>query len=129
MSNVGWDRARISWSDTAGNGDRRSSQCIAVFHNGPLPMKRFAAEEREERFAHNQIPCTSIDVGEFTEWQFEATVPDDWCPKRGNLYVTGFIVYWGSVGNRRATHFCRRYCVKERRFVPVENHPEYESIE
>lgn len=125
--NVGRERADISsrklgfLSRWLNKDEKWSSQCIAYWSDNPLPMARPFEQKRD---GHNQLPKNKLAPGEYVQWDFSTQSE----PGK-NLYVMGFITYWGSQGNRRETIFCRRFCTTELRFVPVPNNPDYEAEE
>lgn len=118
--NTGRDSATVKEVD-----DNISSQCVATWHKGPLPMIRpFDSPSREQ----NPLKKTHFKSGQYTEWPFSITVPAEGLDGE-SLYVMGKLTYWGSSQNRRCTVFCRKYCQVTRRFVAEADNSDYEAEE
>ncbi|MBG6118787.1 hypothetical protein IWY39_002591 [Sphingobium sp. JAI105] len=124
--NVGRDVAHIGNNPpTARNNGKDeenwSSQCIAFWNTGPLPIIRPFQEGKDW---HNPSDIKHLEPGRFHEWKFRTVSQPEM-----DLYIAGFVTYWGSEGNRRHTVFCRKYCPEKHRFFPEPAYPEYETEE
>jgi hypothetical protein len=101
-----------------------TAKCHAYWRRGPLPMtgpREFNAASESNfplhEFTHE--PMTDILPGHPAGyWHIATCVPadyDDACI----LYVRGNLRFKSKGGMEHAAYFCRRYCPKEKRFIPV----------
>lgn len=114
--------------------------CMHAWLSTPLPMHRpyddiYDAEDsatgapaRLAKIIRPPIdgPGLEFKPGQVGRWELELDVPTQ--PEAGKaLYLLGHVYYMDELSNSRFTTYARRYDVAGRRFVAVENYPEYEG--